>query len=308
VKGFITSGTDGDFECTVSKTCLGDVNQLPEIAAATAINDIVITDKDIDKELLLRILDCCIEHRLNVWFVPKLLPIINLKIQPDYMCGLPMIKLCTQKRGEFFNKVKHGLDALIALPLFIFMLPVFLIIALAIKLNSEGPVFYKADMIGKNGGIFKMFKFRSMCTGSDCGIHKEYVTRLIKGEIGEQGAVGQTLKITDDPRITAVGRLLRKFSLDELPQLINVLKGEMSLIGPRPCTTYEYEHYRKWYKKRTIIRPGITGVWQVTGRSEVAFEDMIMLDLYYIYNRSLLLDFQILLETVLAVLKQKGAY
>jgi lipopolysaccharide/colanic/teichoic acid biosynthesis glycosyltransferase len=147
-----------------------------------------------------------------------------------------------------------------------------------------------------------------MRIGSDYGIHKEYVTRLIKGEIGEKGAVDQTLKITDDPRVTAVGRLLRKFSLDELPQLINVLKGEMSLIGPRPCTTYEYESYMDWYKKRTIVRPGMSGIWQVTGRSEVAFEDMILLDLYYIYNRSLMLDLKILCETAFAVLKHKGAY
>jgi exopolysaccharide biosynthesis polyprenyl glycosylphosphotransferase len=308
VHGFLASGGDNVLECTVSKRCLGEVKDLPNIAAAMTVKDIVVADKDIEKNLLFQILDYCIENRLNVWFVPKLLPIINLKIRPDYMCGLPMIKLCTQKRSEFFNKVKHGLDALIALPLFIFLLPVFSIIALAIKLNSEGPVFYMADRIGKNGGIFEMYKFRSMCSDSDCGIHKEYVTRLVKGEIGEKGAVGQTLKITDDPRVTAVGRLLRKFSLDELPQLINVLKGEMSLVGPRPCTTYEFAHYRKWYKKRTIVRPGITGVWQVTGRSEVAYDDMILLDLYYIYNRSLLLDFHILCETAFAVLKHKGAY
>jgi hypothetical protein len=145
VKGFLASGSGGDLDCILSKSCLGNVSELPHIATATEINDVVITDEDIDKEALIGILDYCIEQRLNVWFSPKLLPIINLKIQPDYMCGLPMIKLCTQKRSEFFNKVKHGLDALIALPVFIFLLPVFSIIALAIKLNSEGPVFYMAD-------------------------------------------------------------------------------------------------------------------------------------------------------------------
>jgi exopolysaccharide biosynthesis polyprenyl glycosylphosphotransferase len=308
VNGFITSETDGALDCSVFKNCLGDLNDLPEIAAFNEINDIVITDENIDKDMLLRILDYCIEQRLNVWFSPNLLPIISIKIQPDFMCGLPMIKLCTQKRSELFNKVKHGLDALITLPLFVLQLPVFAIIAAAIKLNSEGPVFYKADAIGKNGRLFRMYKFRSMCINIDCRIHRDYVTRLIKGEIGEQGIGGQTLKITDDPRVTAVGRFLRRFSLDELPQLINVLEGEMSLVGPRPCLPYEFEHYQAWYKKRVSVRPGITGVWQVSGRSEVAFEDMILLDLYYIYNRSVLLDFQILYETVFAVLKQKGAY
>ena len=163
-------------------------------------------------------------------------------------------------------------------------------------------------MIGRDARVFKMYKFRTMCVGSSCEIHKDYVTKLIKGEIGQKGIGGQTLKITCDPRITPVGRFLRKFSLDELPQMINVLKGEMSLVGPRPCTTYEFEEYEEWHKKRTSVRPGITGVWQVSGRSEVAFEDMILLDLYYIYNRSLLMDLQILYETVFAVLKQKGAY
>lgn len=308
VKGFFTAGTDGDFECTVSKTCLGDVSQLTEIAAYTDINDIVVTDENIDKELLLRILDYGIEHRLNVWFPPKLLSIINIKIQPDSLCGLPMIRLGTQKSSWLFNPIKHGLDALMTLPVAILLLPVFLLIALAVKLTSEGPVFFKPDAIGRHGNIFKMYKFRSMCVDSSCDIHKDYVTKLIKGEIGQKGTDGQTLKITDDPRITPVGKFLRRFSLDELPQLINVLKGEMSLVGPRPCLPYEYEQYEEWYKKRVSVRPGITGVWQVTGRSEVAFEDMILLDLYYIYNRSVLLDFQVLLETANAVLKQKGAY
>ena len=308
VKGFVASGTDGVLECTVSKTCLGDVNQLPKIATSTEINDIVVTDENIDKELLLRILDYCIEQRLNVWFPPKLLPIINIKIQPDSLCGLPMIKLGTQKRSWLFDKVKHGLDAIITLPLAILLLPVYFIIAIAIKLNSEGSVLYKANMIGKNAKIFKMYKFRTMISGTDFAIHKEFVTKLIKGEIGVKGIDAQKLKITDDPRVTSVGRILRKFSLDELPQLINVLKGEMSLVGPRPCTSYEFEHYKEWHKKRIIVRPGITGVWQVTGRSEVAFEDMILLDLYYIYNRSVLLDFQVLMETANAVLKQKGAF
>jgi len=162
VKGFITSGTDGDFECAVSKTCLGDVNQLPEIAASTEINDIVVTDETIDKELLLRILDYGIEHRLNIWFPPKLLSIISIKINPDSLCGLPMIRLGTQKSSWLFNPIKHGLDALLTLPVAILLLPVFLLIALAVKLTSEGPVFYKPDAIGRHGNIFKMYKFRSM--------------------------------------------------------------------------------------------------------------------------------------------------
>ena len=308
VKGYVTSNAAHDFRCNIQKKCLGKVTDLPEIATRTEIDDIVITDENIDKDLLLQILEYSIEQRLNIWFLPKLLPIISIKIHPDCLCGLPMIKLCTQKRNKIFNRIKNGLDALIALPIFILQLPFFGIIALAVRSTSEGSVFFKPDMIGKNANIFKMYKFRSMCAESSCEIHKEYVTKLIRGEIGQKGIDGQILKIVDDPRITSVGRILRKFSLDELPQLLNVLKGEMSLVGPRPCTTYEFEHYEEWHKKRVSVLPGITGLWQVCGRSEVSFEDMILLDLYYIYNRSLLLDLRILYETVFAVLRQKGAY
>ena len=308
VKGYITSDINGDSGRKQSKACLGNVYQLAEIAASIEIDDIVVTDETIDKKSLVWLLDFCMDRRLNVWFPPSLLPIINIKIQSDYLCGLPMIRMCTQKFSWMFNPVKHGLDALMALPLAILLLPVFLIIALAIKLTSEGSVFYKPDAIGRYGKIFRMYKFRSMFTDNSSDIHKIYVLQLIKGEIGEKGIDGQTLKITHDPRVTRVGKFLRRFSLDELPQLINVLKGEMSLVGPRPCLPYEYDHYEDWYKKRVSIRPGITGVWQVAGRSEVAFEDMILLDLYYVYNRGVLLDFQVLLATVGTVVGGKGAF
>ena len=308
VKGVINPHGDSRLDCVVPKNCMGDINQLPDIAAKTEIDDIVITEENIEKDILLNILDYCIKQRLNVWFSPKVLPILDLKLKTRDFGGLPMIRLCTQRNNEMFNKVKHGLDALISLPLLILMLPVYFIMAIAIKLNSEGPVFFKPYMIGRHAKIFQMYKFRTMFSDSDNKIHEDYVTKLIRGEIGQKGIDGQKLKITNDPRITSVGRILRKFSLDELPQLINVVKGEMSLVGPRPCTTYEFKNYKEWHKKRVSVRPGITGVWQVTGRSEVAFEDMILLDLFYIYNRSILLDLHILYETVFAVLNKKGAY
>ena len=152
-----------------------------------------------------------------------------------------------------------------------------------------------------------MYKFRSMIAGASKEIHQEYVTRHIKGEIIPDGS-GKPIKLTNDSRVTRVGGILRKTSLDELPQLINILKGEMSLVGPRPCLPYEYKIYKDWHKKRTTVRPGISGLWQVVGRSEVSFEDMILLDLYYIYNRSMDLDLSILFETIFVVLKKKGAH
>ena len=299
---------ESGLDISVSKRRLGPVEGLPGIVEQNKIDEIIVTDEKLDKRTLISLLDYCTTEKITVWFPPQLMPIVDMKLYIDNFCGLQMIRLCSQKNPWLFNKLKHGLDALIALPAFVMLSPLFLIIALAIKLNSKGPVFYRALAVGKNAEKFKMFKFRSMRTDISSDIHKDYVTRLIKGEISNGENEDQPLKITDDSRITPVGKFLRKFSLDELPQLINVLKGNMSLVGPRPCLPYEYEVYKDWHKKRTSIRPGITGLWQVAGRSEVLFEDMILLDLYYIYNRGLALDLSILNETVFVVLGKRGAY
>jgi undecaprenyl-phosphate galactose phosphotransferase len=295
-------------ESSLGKVCLGDITRLPAIASQFKIDDIIITDETIDRQTLVSLLDYCTSAGIDAWFPPKLMPIIDIKLYVDSFCGLPMVRLCSQKNSWLFNKIKRGLDALITVPLFILQLPIFSIIALAIKLDTPGPVFYKATAVGKNGRIFPMYKFRSMRTDTESSIHKQYVTKLIKGEIGKEQDNDKPLKITNDPRITRVGSFLRKYSLDELPQLINVINGDMSLVGPRPCLPYEFEVYEEWYKKRAAVRAGITGLWQVTGRSSVSFENMIMLDLYYIYNRDLSLDLNILFETIFVVLGKKGAY
>jgi len=308
---FWVSGTIGShcrLNSPVPKDCLGDIIDIQSIARDNRLSDIIITDEKMDRRTLISLLDFSISRGITVWFPPVVLPIIDEKIYIDHFCGIPMIRMCQQKRVVFYNRFKYGLDALMALPLMVVLLPFFAIIAAAIKINSKGPVFYKADAIGRYGKPFKMFKFRSMRVNNDNDIHKEFVTKLIKGDIDKEQDDCAPLKITDDPRITAVGNLLRKSSLDELPQLINVLMGQMSLIGPRPCLPYEFDVYQDWYKKRASIRPGITGLWQVTGRSEVDFEEMILLDLYYVYNRNIWMDFNILFETVFVVLKKKGAY
>ena len=305
-----TVGPDGHcgLKSDLGKVCLGDFKKIPAIASQFKIDDIIITDETINRQTLVSLLDYCTSTGINAWFPPKLMPIIDIKLHIDSFCGLPMIRLCSQKNTWLFNKLKHGLDALITLPLFVLQLPLFLLIILAIKLDSPGSAFYLAQAVGKDGKIFPMYKFRSMRTDAGSDIHKQYVTKLIKGEIGKEDGDEKPLKITDDDRVTRVGKFLRKFSLDELPQLINVIKGDMSLVGPRPCLPYEYEVYEEWYKKRAAVRAGITGLWQVTGRSSVSFEDMILLDLYYIYNRDLSLDLNILFETIFVVLGKRGAY
>jgi exopolysaccharide biosynthesis polyprenyl glycosylphosphotransferase len=307
IAGTVSTCADCRLNTVVRKDSLGKIKDLEAIAGENFFQEVIITDESIEKPELIGLLDLFTSRGITIWFLPKLMPIIDLKLEIDELCGMPMIRLGSNQYQWVFRRMKYAFDAVAALVGFILFLPVFAAFALFIKLTSEGPVFYRPTAVGKGGSFFKMYKFRSMIPGASSTPHKEYVTKLIKGEIIQDGS-RKTLKITNDPRVTWIGRALRRTSMDELPQIINVLKGEMSLVGPRPCLPYEYEAYKDWHKKRTAVRPGITGLWQVVGRSEVSFEDMILLDLYYIFNRSLELDLNILFETVFAVLKKKGAY
>lgn len=185
--------------------------------------------------------------------------------------------------------------------------PVFLIIAAAIRLSSPGPVLFRQRRVGQHGLPFELLKFRSMHSNSDPAIHREYVTKLVAGTAEKQPSNGSSqgvYKITADARVTRVGSFLRRSSLDELPQFFNVLKGEMSLVGPRPPISYEVEAYDLWHRRRVLeVRPGITGLWQVNGRNRVKFDDMVRLDLIYARTWSPWLDLKILLRTPLAVIE-----
>ena len=190
--------------------------------------------------------------------------------------------------------------------------PLFLLIALAIKASSKGPMLFRQQRVGQHGRNFTFLKFRSMHANNDPGVHKEHALKLIAGEWEGERSTGKSegvYKLTNDARVTRVGKLLRKTSLDELPQLLNVLKGEMSLVGPRPPIPYELAAYQTWHRRRVLeVKPGITGLWQVTGRSRVKFDDMVRLDLRYAASWSPWLDAKILLLTPLAVIKGTGAY
>ena len=307
IAGTVSPSSSDRLLAAVPKSNLGRIQDLEAILGEQFFQEAIITDETIGKAELIGLLDFFTSKGVDVWFLPKLMPIIGMKLYIDNLCGIPMIRLSSRQHQWLFRRIKYAFDAVAVLIGFILALPLFAAFALAIKLTSEGSVFYRAQAVGKGGRFFDMYKFRSMITGASKEIHKEYVTRLIKGEITPDGS-GRPIKIINDSRVTRVGRILRKTSLDELPQLINILKGEMSLVGPRPCLPYEYKVYKDWHKKRTTVRPGITGLWQVLGRSEVSFEDMILLDLYYIYNRSMDLDLSILFETIFVVLKKKGAH
>jgi lipopolysaccharide/colanic/teichoic acid biosynthesis glycosyltransferase/GGDEF domain-containing protein len=205
--------------------------------------------------------------------------------------------------------LKRSLDIMGSLAGLLFFSPFFAVLPPLIKLTSKGPVFFRQERIGRNGRRFNVLKFRSMYLDNDDVIHREYVKQLIKGQISTYEGTETIFKIQGDPRVTLVGKYLRKYSLDELPQFINVLKGDMSLVGPRPPIRYEVEHYNGWQRNRLMgKKPGITGLWQVTGRSSTSFDDMVRLDLRYLNRWSILLDLKIIARTPIAMVKAKGAY
>ena len=212
-------------------------------------------------------------------------------------------------RGVTYRTLKRALDVAGSLALLLTLAPVLLVIAALVRLTSRGPVFFKQMRVGEGAKPFKMLKFRTMFTGVDAALHQEFVTRFITAShrCNEPGK-DAPFKITHDPRITPLGRFLRKTSLDELPQLWNVFKGEMSLVGPRPPLAYEVEVYQSWHRRRVLeAKPGITGLWQVEGRSRTTFDEMVRLDLRYARKRSLWTDIKILLATPAAVVNGKGA-
>lgn len=189
--------------------------------------------------------------------------------------------------------------------------PFFLAIALLIKLTSKGPVFFSQQRIGEGGDIFTLYKFRTMRQDADDSIHRDFTRSFIEGRMSNSSLdekAPSIYKLADDPRVTSVGNFLRKTSLDELPQFINILRGEMTIVGPRPPLQYELEYYEEWHKLRLKVKPGLTGLWQVSGRSSVPFNEMVKLDLYYIEHWSLLLDLKIMLRTIPVMLFGSGGY
>jgi lipopolysaccharide/colanic/teichoic acid biosynthesis glycosyltransferase len=199
------------------------------------------------------------------------------------------------------------LDLIVAAAMLALLLPLMVAIAVAIRVDSRGPVLFRQRRVGRDQAPFTVNKFRTMHAGASPKVHQEFVVSLIAGEVPAQGNDGPRFKLSSDPRVTRVGRILRKTSLDELPQLLNVLRGHMSLVGPRPAIPYEVDHYPAHWFGRFAVKPGVTGLWQVNGRSEVPLEEMIKLDLEYVQRRSLWLNIRILARTIPAVLSLRGA-
>jgi lipopolysaccharide/colanic/teichoic acid biosynthesis glycosyltransferase len=216
-----------------------------------------------------------------------------------------------KQRSRLEKLVKRTIDMSVSLLVVILGLPFLIAIALLIKVTSKGPVFFKQKRIGENGRSFIFFKFRTMKEGIDDTLHREFTENFIKGRTAHSAlddASSNVYKLTNDPRVTGVGSFLRKVSLDELPQFINIFKGEMTIVGPRPPLPYEYECYEEWHKLRVKVKPGLTGLWQVSGRSQVPFDEMVKLDLYYIENWTIMMDLKIMIKTLPVMLAGTGGY
>jgi lipopolysaccharide/colanic/teichoic acid biosynthesis glycosyltransferase len=215
----------------------------------------------------------------------------------DYLY-FPRTELLRCKR-LMYPALKSAADVLIAAIGAVLLAPLFLVIAAAIKLDSPGPVIFCQKRVGLNGKVFVMYKFRTMAEDSDVKLAELHKQNMMTGHM---------FKIKDDPRITRVGKVLRKTSLDEFPQLFNVLKGDMSLVGPRPPLVWEFSRYEGWHSMRLAVKPGMTGLWQISGRNSIQFSEMVMLDFRYIRERSFLFDLKLILRTLPLLLGDKNAY
>ncbi len=243
-------------------------------------------------------------HETNIRAVPELFGLPPAKVQISSVLGdLPLLSLFTDPLGSTHRSIKRAMDVLVGTFALVIVSPVILLAAISVRLTSRGPIFLRQERIGMDGRRFEMFKIRSMHDRCDSTPHREYVKSLLSGKIHASRRDRSLYKLPEDPRITPVGRVLRRFSIDELPQLFNVLRGEMSLVGPRPALPFEVELYEEWQRIRLRVRPGITGLWQVSGRSRLTISDMLRLDVHYAEACSLALDLRIILKTLPVVLR-----
>ena len=290
---------------------VGTVDELPAVVRDLAIQEVIITDQSLTSERMFEaMMKIGRKQRVEFRFAPSLFDLLPQKTSVDQIGVLPMVRLFREPLSEAERFVKRLSDIGISVIALIFTAPLLAIIAIWIKLDSKGSVFFKQERVGMDGRVFLCYKFRSMHADADERLHREAYERNIAGdESANAGDIHAPVygKVKNDPRVTRIGRFLRRSSLDELPQLFNVLFGDMSVVGPRPPIPYEVEAYEPWQRKRLDMKPGITGLWQVSGRNRLTFEEMVRTDLFYIENWSLWLDLKIILLTLPAVWRGDGA-
>ncbi len=297
---------------------LGTTRELGRLVQQGDVDEVILAVPSAPQERIMELVGECLRLRVQWKFVPNLCDVMLDRLHVDWMGGLPVVGLRGSGVVGFNWALKRAFDLTFAAAVLAVLSPLFAVIALAIRLTSRGPVIYRQTRIGLHGRPFTFLKFRSMRRGSDAEIHREFTTEWIYGRTGtkpEARSVGAAValhetppsggrgvhKLARDPRVTAVGRVLRRTSLDELPQFWNVLRGDMSVVGPRPAIPYEVQRYTEWHKRRLEVLPGITGLWQISGRNALSFDEMVRLDIEYIETWSLDKDVKIVLKTIPAL-------
>jgi exopolysaccharide biosynthesis polyprenyl glycosylphosphotransferase len=278
---------------------LGSLGDLEQVLEGGRIDEVIIADPDFPQLEAVDLVDRCNQHGVSVRLAPSTMEILIHRAEFVPGQSVPLFELGPPVFEGVDFALKRTFDVVGATLLLVLLSPLLLAITLAVRLSSRGPVLYRSTRRGIGQRPFHCLKFRTMHTDAE-----ESQAEL--EALNE--ATGALFKIRQDPRLTRVGRVLRRFSLDELPQLVNVLRGEMSLVGPRPLPQRDYERLEDWHRKRYLVLPGITGLWQVSGRAELDFDDLVHLDFIYLERWSLALDLTILLKTIPAVLSRRGAY
>jgi exopolysaccharide biosynthesis polyprenyl glycosylphosphotransferase len=278
---------------------IGSVDELEGVLERLHPDELIVSGVDLDDRALLQLVDLAHERGVKVQIAPTTTELLTQRAEYVPGQGVPLFELRPPVFAGLDWMVKRVFDLSVSSLLILIGTPIWLILAAAVKLDSPGPVFYRDRRVGLGEREFGMFKFRSMYTNA---------SERQAGLEASNEASGPLFKIKDDPRVTRVGKFLRRYSIDELPQVLNVLRGEMSLVGPRPLPLRDYVQLEEWHRKRYLVLPGMTGLWQVSGRIELTFDDLVRLDFYYLENWSIWLDISILAKTMPAVLARRGAY
>lgn len=306
--GFLDDDVPTGVQVFNGVTVMGTTADMAELVRRLRVDEILICLEEVEHTHLMELLERTMQLDVIVKVCSPLYEIIPLRRSIEHYGNVPVVGVFQSSISDTNEGYKRAFDTIVASATLVLLSPLFAVIALLIKLDSRGSVFYRQVRIGKNGREFKLYKFRSMAVGSDDDDkRKKQVAEFIRSKEKSRGDETASTKIVNEAYVTNVGKWLRRFSLDEFPQLINVLRGEMSIVGPRPCLPYEWAHYEEWHKRRMSVLPGLTGIWQVAGRSVVSFEDMVILDLHYIQNASIILDLRLMLKTIPVILLGTGA-
>jgi exopolysaccharide biosynthesis polyprenyl glycosylphosphotransferase len=281
------------------RSVLGPVDNIRELIRQTQADCLFVASSSVTADDVVQIMKARRLEDVEVRFTANLPTVLSSRLAPQTIGGVMTLSVNALQLTRFQAAAKRACDVLVAGLGLLVLAPLLLAVALAVKLSSRGPVVFRQERIGLRGRPFTLLKFRTMVVGAD---------QMLDGLRERNEADGPLFKLRSDPRVTGVGRFLRRYSIDELPQLVNVLKGEMSLVGPRPPLAAEVALYEEWQLDRLEVRPGITGLWQVSGRSELSFEDYVRLDLFYVENWSIAYDLFILSKTIPLLVSARGAY